>query len=140
MEATGGPAVPLIACSTLAPGGQQISTEADLSALLSAVEKHALEDGAPQYIEMSFEDDEDSVFALMLDPENSRWGVISFLGEGPHYALNGTGSTEPVSVQYGDSWELVEAQCFIDPAVALRAAVQFLESKTLSSEIHWADA
>jgi hypothetical protein len=44
---------------------------------------------------------------------------------------------ETVVYKWGDNWQETEARCFIDPALARRAVVQFFEHRTLSDEVNW---
>jgi hypothetical protein len=84
--------------------------------------------------------DIDYSFTVAVDPNGSRWCLVYGAPWGEIKASHCDGAERrDVSTRHGTSWDTMLSDFFIDAEVARRAALEFFEHRTLSSEVTWVD-
>jgi hypothetical protein len=87
-----------------------------------------------------FTSDIDYSFTVTVDPSGNRWCLLYGAPWGVIKASHsGSAERHEVSTRFGTSWDTMLLDFFIDADVARRAAIEFFEHRTLSSEVTWVD-
>lgn len=82
----------------------------------------------------------DYSFSVAIDANSDRWCLWYSNSSGMQATSHcGSAGRHEVSTQWSTSWDTFLFDYFIDAGVARRAAIEFFEHRTLSSEVTWVE-